>query len=142
MTSSRPYLIRALHEWVVDNGMTPHILVNAEMEGVNVPPQFIENGKIVLNISPSSVMDLDLGNEYISFNARFSGTPTDIFLPVVAVVALYARENGQGMVFGEDDTRSPDDSPPDGGNDPSGPKGDGSPGGAKPDSRPKLRVVK
>lgn len=141
MTSSRPYLIRALHEWVVDNGMTPHILVNAEMEGVSVPHQFIENGKIVLNISPSSVVGLELGNEYVSFNARFSGSPTDIFLPVTAVVAIYARENGQGMVFGEDDTPPTDGSPPpEGGGD--GPLGGPKKGDAKVESRPKLRVVK
>lgn len=134
MTSSRPYLIRALHEWVVDNGLTPHVLVNAEMEGVSVPQQFIENGKIVLNISPASVMGLELGNEYISFNARFSGSPTDIFLPVTAVIALYARENGQGMVFGEDNTGGDgDDTPPD--------DGGGSPDDSGPE-RPRLRVVK
>ncbi|MBD3609249.1 MAG: ClpXP protease specificity-enhancing factor [Gammaproteobacteria bacterium] len=131
MTSSRPYLIRALHEWVVDNGMTPHILVDAEAEGVDVPQQYIENGKIVLNISPESVISLSLANDYISFNARFGGQPTDILLPVSAVIALYARENGQGMVFAED---GGDDTPP--------PPQDG---GDDHDDRPErshLRVVK
>ena len=130
MTSSRPYLIRALHEWVLDNGMTPHILVDAESEGVQVPHQFIENGKIVLNISPASVINLELGNDYISFNARFSGQPMDVFLPVSAVIALYARENGQGMVFADEGGEEP---PPEGGDDTS-PEG-------KPE-RGHLRVVK
>ena len=138
MTSSRPYLIRALHEWVVDNGLTPHILVNAEMEGVSVPHQFIEDGKIVLNISPSSVVGLELGNEYISFNARFSGSATDIFLPVTAVIALYARENGQGMVFGEDDTPPPEG----GGDDDNTPSPEGGGSDESKSERPKLRVVK
>ena len=142
MTSSRPYLIRALHEWVVDNGLTPHILVNAEMNDVNVPEQHIENGKIVLNLSPSSVVGLEMGNEYISFNARFGGKATDIFFPVASVIALYARENGQGMVFAEEDTGGGDDdtTPPDG-TKPSG----GGPGSSKDEAkveRPKLRVVK
>lgn len=129
MTSSRPYLIRALHEWVLDNGMTPHILVDAEYEGVQVPRQFVENGKIVLNISPESVIHLELGNELISFNARFSGQPMDVFLPVSAVIALYARENGQGMVFADE---GGDDEPPSGGDDSE----------SKPDRAPHLRVVK
>jgi stringent starvation protein B len=129
MTSSRPYLIRALHEWVLDNDMTPHILVDAEAEGVQVPGQFVENGKIVLNISPASVINLELGNEYISFNARFSGQPMDVFLPVSSVIALYARENGQGMVFADD---GGGDEPPPGGDD----EGEGKP------ERSHLRVVK
>jgi stringent starvation protein B len=129
MTSSRPYLIRALHEWVLDNGMTPHILVDADFEGVQVPRQFVENGKIVLNISPESVVQLELGNELISFNARFSGQPMDVFIPVAAVIALYARENGQGMVFADD---GGDEPPPGGGDD----------GEGKPDRGAHLRVVK
>jgi len=129
MTSSRPYLIRALHEWVLDNGMTPHILVDAEFEGVQVPQQFVENGKIVLNISPESVIHLELGNELISFNARFSGQPMDVFIPVSAVIALYARENGQGMVFADE---GGEDEPPPGGDD----------GEPKADRGAHLRVVK
>ncbi|MBD3670910.1 MAG: ClpXP protease specificity-enhancing factor [Gammaproteobacteria bacterium] len=132
MTSSRPYLIRALYEWVLDNSMTPHILVNAELEDVQVPTQFVENGKIVLNVSPESVIKLELGNDLISFNARFSGTPMDVFIPVHAVIALYARENGQGMVFAEEGDEPP--TPPEGGGD-----DDGS--DDKPD-RSHLRVVK
>jgi len=129
MTSSRPYLIRALQEWVLDNGMTPHILVDAESEGVQVPRQFVENGKIVLNISPESVVHLELGNETISFNARFSGQPMDVFIPISAVIALYARENGQGMVFADD---GGGDEPP-----PGGDEGEG-----KADRGSHLRVVK
>lgn len=129
MTSSRPYLIRALHEWVLDNGLTPHILVDAEHEGVEVPRQFVDNGKIVLNISPESVVQLDLGNELIRFNARFSGQPMDVFIPVSAVIALYARENGQGMVFADEGGETPP--PPDDGGDDD-----------KPDRGSHLRVVK
>jgi len=103
MSPNRPYLIRALYDWIMDNDMTPHILVNAGHEGVQVPDQFIENGKIVLNISGAAVQDLSLGLEYILFSARFSGKPFHIQIPVSAVLAIYARENGNGMVFPEEE---------------------------------------
>ena len=131
MTSNRPYLIRAIWEWIVDNGLTPHLLVDAEHEGVEVPRQFVEDGRIVLNLSPTAVRDLDLGNDYISFNARFSGTPMAVLIPVSAVLGLYARENGEGMLFPREEPSSeppPDDEPR-----PSGPGGGG---------RPTLKVVK
>ena len=101
LSSSLPYLLRAMHEWIVDNGMTPHLLVDANAEGVTVPTEHVENGNIVLNAGPTAVRDLNLGNDWISFSARFSGTPFDIFVPVAAIEAIYARENGQGMYFGE-----------------------------------------
>ncbi|MGR8918266.1 MAG: ClpXP protease specificity-enhancing factor [Gammaproteobacteria bacterium] len=100
MTSTRPYLLRAIYEWIVDNDMTPHLLVEAG-EGVEVPMQYVENGVIVLNVSPTAVRDLELGNEYVSFNARFAGTPHDILVPIDAVQAIYARENGHGIFLGE-----------------------------------------
>jgi len=103
MTSSRPYLIRAIYDWITDNSMTPYLLVNAKMEGVNVPHQYVENGKIVLNIAAGAVGSLSLGNESIGFNARFGGVPTELEIPVSAVMAIYARENGQGMMFNEND---------------------------------------
>jgi stringent starvation protein B len=126
MTSNRPYLIRALYEWITDNGLTPHLLVNAEQADVEVPQQYINEGRIVLNINPSAVRGLQLGNEWIEFSARFSGTPHVIRVPVGVVVAIYARENGQGMVFSE--TTTGDQPPPPA----------SSPGGKKPT----LKVVK
>lgn len=132
MTSSRPYIIRALHEWIVDNRATPYIMVDAYGSGVSVPQNFVnKDGQIVLNISPTAVKDLHIGNEALSFNARFGGVPTDIFIPCGSVLGIYARENGQGMIF-ELETNG---EPP--------PKGDGG-GDSKPEGpkRPSLRVVK
>ena len=114
ISSNRPYLIRALYEWLVDNGLTPHLLVEAEQEDVVIPRQYIEDGRIVLNISPSAVQRLDLGNQMISFNARFGGKPMDVLIPPAAVLGIYARENGRGMLFPDDDSSGPDDSPPNG----------------------------
>lgn len=130
MTSSRPYLIRALYQWIVDNGVTPYILVDAGVQDVVAPEQYIQDGKIVLNIAPMAVRSLVLGDEHISFNARFGGQSIDIFVPVSAVLAIYARENGQGMMF-NDEPRSPEPPTPD---------------GHSPDddtnNKPKLRIVK
>lgn len=106
MTSSRPYLIRAMYEWIVDNDMTPHLLVFAEDDRVVVPREHVDDGKIVLNISPTAVHELALGNEAISFSGRFSGQKMDIYVPISCAVAIYTRENGKGMVF------SPDEDPP------------------------------
>lgn len=111
MSPSQPYLIRAIYEWIVDNDLTPYVLVNAESEQARVPRQYIENGKIVLNLGPIAVNDLELGNDYISFNARFGGKAMDISFPVSAVLAIYAKENGQGMVFNESDGDTPPTEP-------------------------------
>jgi len=102
MTSSRPYLLRALNEWILDNGLTPHIVVDASQDQVVVPTEYVESGKIVLNISPSAVNGFSVSNEFLAFSARFSGKSMEIFVPVSAVLALYAKENGQGMVFNEE----------------------------------------
>lgn len=134
MTSSRPYLIRAIYEWVVDNAQTPYLLVDAEDEAVQVPREFVQDGRIVLNVSPSAVEGLDMGNDYVSFSARFGGTPRDVFVPVHRVLAVYSRENGQGMMFAADDEPEPPE--PDGGEPPSPEKPTG---GAR---RPSLKVVK
>jgi stringent starvation protein B len=99
MTSSRPYIFRAIHEWITDNGLTPYILVNAGYPGASVPDQHVENGKIILNISPRAVSHWQLDNDWISFSARFGGRSREISIPVQAVLAIYARENGKGMVF-------------------------------------------
>lgn len=102
MTPSRPYLLRAVYEWIIDNGMSPQLVVNATFAGVEVPRQHIVEDKIVLNIHPAAVRDLDLGKQSISFNARFSGAPFQVFIPVGAVTAVYAKENGKGLVFNEE----------------------------------------
>jgi len=103
MTPSRPYLIRALYEWITDNGWTPYLLVDARAKGVMVPSEHVENGKIILNIDSQAVYDLDLGNEAICFSARFGGKSIDIVVPVKGALAIYSKENGQGMVFSEED---------------------------------------
>ena len=113
MNSSRPYLIRALYEWIVDNDLTPYILVNALTEGVKVPEQFIEDGKIVLNINPNATQGLVLGNQFIEFSARFSGAEMMVSVPTMSVLAIYARENGQGMMFAEDEDGEPSPTSPD-----------------------------
>jgi len=102
MTPNRPYLIRALNDWILDNSMTPHLLVDAKAENVQVPPGFVDDGKIVLNISTSAVKGLEIGDDSINFNARFNGTLAAIHVPVVSVLAIYARENGLGMIFPEE----------------------------------------
>jgi stringent starvation protein B len=112
MTSTRPYLIRAIYEWIEDNGLTPHILVDTESPGVEVPKQHIHEGRIVLNVNPAAVRDLRLGNEWIEFSARFGGVARVLQIPVDAVLAIYARENGQGMAFGEEEKGDDEPSPP------------------------------
>ncbi len=105
MVSTRPYLIRAINEWAADNNLTPHLLVDTTHDGVSVPEEFIEDGKIVLNIASGAVANLTLGDDYISFNARFAGIAREIFVPVPAVCAVYARENGMGIVLPDDPER-------------------------------------
>jgi len=108
LSSRRPYLIRALYDWVLDNDLTPHLLVAADADGVDVPRQFVtEDGKITVNVSPGAVRGLSLDNELISFSARFSGQNYNVSVPPGAVLALYARENGEGMLFGEVEEAQP-----------------------------------
>jgi len=97
-TSTRPYLIRALHEWCTDNGFTPYIAVRVD-DSVQVPREYVNDGEIVLNVGFDATSSLQLGNDYIEFKARFGGKPRDIMVPVGRVIAIYARENGQGMAF-------------------------------------------
>jgi stringent starvation protein B len=108
MNSTRPYLIRAFYEWIVDSGCTPHIVVNAEFKDVMVPREFVEGGQIVLNIAMPAVQDLALNNDAVSFKARFGGVAHDVYVPITAVLAIYARENGRGMVFSEEDEPPPE----------------------------------
>lgn len=107
MTSLRPYLIRAIYEWILDNCLTPYLLVNADKEGAIVPENFIQDGRIILNLRPEAIQNLSFGNSKIEFNARFGGKPMQVEFPVSAVAAIYARENGKGMIFDEDEGESP-----------------------------------
>ncbi len=99
MTPNRPYLLRAFYEWIVDNNCTPYLVVDATLPGVKVPLQHVKDGQIVLNISPGAVGNLLLGNDAVTFNARFSGNPFALYIPQRAVLAIYARENGAGTMF-------------------------------------------
>ena len=99
MTANRPYLLRAFYEWIVDNNCTPYLVVDATVSGVKVPTQFVQNGQIVLNTAPAAVGNLQLGNDAVTFNARFGGQPFSLYVPVNAVLAIYAKENGAGTVF-------------------------------------------
>jgi stringent starvation protein B len=128
MTPSRPYIMRALYEWIVDNDCTPYVLVDAAVTDVMVPQQFVKDGQIVLNISPGAVMDLNIGNDAMAFNGRFGGVATDIYVPIAAVVGIYARENGQGMVFEPEESTPPPEEPP--------------PDPIKPRGGPALKIVK
>ena len=103
MSPNRPYIIRALYEWITDNQLTAHVLINAHVEGVEVPERSIQKGKVVLNIDPGAVDNLELGNDWLNFNTRFAGVKEAIRIPVEAVIAVYARENGQGMMFAQDE---------------------------------------
>jgi stringent starvation protein B len=110
MSSSRPYLMRAIYDWIVDNQLTPYLLVNAEYPEVQVPVEYVNNGKIILNIDPNAVQGLDMDGDALSFHARFAGKPTYVWLPMAAALAIYARENGRGMVFSDDDDTPPEPS--------------------------------
>ena len=99
--SKRPYLIRAMHEWMADNGHTPHIVVDASIDGVTVPTEHVKDGKIILNISHSAAHNLKMTNSSVSFRARFTGVPFDVWVPITSVLGIYAKETGQGMIFSQ-----------------------------------------
>ena len=126
MTPNKPYILRALYEWIADNNMVPHITVDATRENLKIPQQFVKDGQIVLNISTTAAHNLQMTNTAITFGARFSGTPMQVYIPIGAVSAIYARETGEGMMF---DTYDGDDSDDGGNNNP-------------PDDKPKLTIVK
>ena len=137
MNSSRPYLVRALYEWIVDNDCTPHMLVNSDYPKVQVPAGFASDGQIVLNVSPTAVRQLHMDNEAVSFEGRFGGVPHTLYVPIPAIMGVYARENGQGMVFdleesleADDEVEPDDDGPPPGSEPP------------RPTGRPSRKVVK
>ncbi|KIU50700.1 MULTISPECIES: ClpXP protease specificity-enhancing factor [Pseudomonas] len=142
MNSSRPYLVRALYEWIVDNDCTPHMLVNAEYPAVQVPQGFASDGQIVLNVSPNAVRHLHMDNEAVSFEGRFGGVAHTLYVPAGAILGIYARENGQGMVFELEPPLMEDDDLEDEGVEPDddGPPSGGQP--PRPSGRPSLKVVK
>ncbi|MGJ0485595.1 MAG: ClpXP protease specificity-enhancing factor [Methylomicrobium sp.] len=129
MTPLKPYLIRSIYDWITDNGLTPYLLVNAEHPDALVPREFVEGGRIILNVRPEAVQNLSLGDEQIEFNARFGGIAKHIFVPIRAVLAVYAKENGKGMVF-DPEEEIEDDTPPE------------TPDTPPPSGRPQLKVVK
>jgi len=136
VTPSRPYLLRALYDWLSDNDLTPHLVVDAGLEGVNVPDAYVQDGQITLNIAFGAVRDLQMDSAGVSFSARFGGVPMNVNVPIAAVLAIYARENGMGMGFGMEpgaDMLAAQGSRPE----PPEPPEQG-PGGG----RPSLRVVK
>ena len=135
--SRRPYLLRAMHEWMSDSGFTPHAIVDAGRPGVEVPKSYIKDGKIVLNLSWSATQHLALGNEWIEFDARFGGVAQHVRVPVHAVLGVYARETGEGMVFSDGEGEPPPQETGPGRSSAGG--GEGKPPGKK---RPKLEVVK
>ncbi|TAM12398.1 MAG: ClpXP protease specificity-enhancing factor [Nevskiaceae bacterium] len=142
MGSRRPYLIRAIYDWALDNNLTPHLLVAADQPGVSVPQAFVRDGKIALNIAPVAIRDLDLEHDPLSFSARFGGRSQDVFVPSAAVLAIYAVENGEGIGFGGPEGAEAPEPPPNGGSTapPSTPAaGEGPP---RPHGRPTLRRVK
>jgi stringent starvation protein B len=102
MTSHRPYLLRALYEWIADNGMTPHLLVDATHAGVRVPPHTVKDGRVVLNVADRAVAKLEMDNDSVRFTARFGGVSQPVVVPISAVLAIYARETGQGMALPDD----------------------------------------
>ena len=115
MTSHRPYLLRALYEWIADNGLTPHLLVDATRPHVQVPMHAVNDGRIVLNVAQRAVAALEMGNDVIRFSARFGGVSHAVSVPVSAVLAIYARENGQGMALPTEDADADTDGAVDGG---------------------------
>jgi stringent starvation protein B len=131
--SRRPYLLRAMHEWITDNNQTPHIVVDAAVPGVEAPRQYVQGGKLILNVSYNATSGLAMSNEVVRFRARFGGVTHDVSVPVGAILGIYARETGQGMLFSE-----PEEPPP-----APAPTEPGTPGAAEPKRvKPTLKVVK
>ncbi len=128
MTSNRPYLVRALYEWIGDNGLTPYLLVDAAANDVRVPPGAAKDGRVVLNVAPRAVTQFEIANDHVRFLARFGGVSQAVHVPMAAVLAIYAQENGQGMMFQSED--APGDPPP------------AAPPPDEPPKRPHLRVIK
>ena len=109
----RPYLLRALYDWIVDSELTPYLLVTVDDASVQVPSEYVSEGKIVLNVSPMAVRELDLGQDAVAFSGRFGGRPFPIHVPMASIQAIYAKETGEGMMF-EPEHIEPDPTPPEG----------------------------
>ena len=135
MTPSRPYLLRGIYDWLIDNEQTPYLLVNAEAEGVIVPREHVQDGKIILNISLTATRDLELTNEGIHFSARFSGKAMTVNVPIMAALAVYSKENGRGMMFPEEPVEQDTDSEEEASTESSDSK-------SKKDQKPHLTIVK
>lgn len=133
MSPTRPYFLRAVYQWIIDNDCTPHLAVNAMLPEVSVPEEYVEDGQIVLNISPSAVQSLMIENEFLSFSARFAGAPRNVYVPMQAVLGVYARENGQGMAFPDEPAYLKPAEPA---------EDDPHPPSPPPKGRPSLKVVK
>lgn len=132
MTSSRPYLLRALYEWILDNNCTPYVVINASRDDVQVPRAYVKDGQIVLNVAPSAVVGLKLDNDALEFNARFGGVAMQVYVPMSAVLGIYARENGKGMIF------ELEDNPPE----PTHPSNADNSAKEKKPGKPGLKIVK
>lgn len=134
MLSRKPYLLRAMHQWIVDSAMTPHIVVDVGLEGVDVPPGYAKDGKLVLNVSYDATQGLQMAADHVEFSARFGGVSRHLFIPMDALLAIYAHETGEGMIFGPEHEPTPPTTPdePDGNSD------------GRPESprKPSLKVVK
>lgn len=141
----RPYLLRAMHQWITDSGHTPHVIVDAERAGSDVPRAYVQEGKIVLNLGYGATQRLKIDNDTVEFDARFAGVIHHVRFPVGAVLGVYARETGEGMMFPDGDSAptSPEGAPSGPGSPGSGPDAGPAPdaGGGAP-KRPQLRVVK
>ncbi len=111
MSSNRPYLLRAMYDWISDNGLTPYILVDAAAPGVDVPRSAVKDGRVVLNVAARAVAQLDLGKDYVRFTARFSGVSQTVEVPMNGILAVYAQENGQGMMFPAENQPPPQPGP-------------------------------
>lgn len=134
MTPSRPYFVRAMYEWILDNNLTPYLLVNAGYPNTQVPVEYIRDGRIILNLMPSAIRSLHMGNEQVEFSARFGGQPRNLYVPMGAILGIYAKENGKGMFFDESELPPPDNS--------SGGGGDEDGNRPKPTGKPSLKVIK
>ena len=132
MTPTRPYFVRAVYEWILDNDLTPYLMVNANYKNAQVPVEYVSDGRIVLNLAPSAIRNLHLGNDQVSFSARFGGQPRNVFVPVGAVLGVYAKENGKGMFFDENEIPPPEPDSDDVGDSKR----------PKPEGRPSLKVIK
>ncbi|MEX0963612.1 MAG: ClpXP protease specificity-enhancing factor [Pseudohongiellaceae bacterium] len=140
MSSSRPYIVRALYDWIIENACTPYILVNAFGDEVEVPQEHVKDGQIILNISPSAVQNLFIRSEAIDFDGRFAGIPKRVYVPIAAVMGIYAKENGQGMIFDPDAHLPKPPSPT--GTDASASRKSANPKASVQGKKPSLRVVK